>query len=113
QSLKASKSNLGLASSLHQTLAHPALQPITGKAGKLPSGGEAGGKANGPAQEQYDNLAYPSTRVAYSQVIATHNAYKSIVAKSKASPKDVIPAGWQQKGPDTLNVNPLGTQDFG
>jgi len=111
QSSKAAKSKLGMASRMHQASAFPGLKPHGGK--KLPRGGDASGEANGPAQEAYDNLAYPATRVAFAQAIASHSAYAGMVSKAKSSPKTIIPSGWQPKGPTTLDVNTLGTQDFG
>ncbi len=57
---------------------------------------------NGPAQEQYDNRAYPQTTVSYDQVIGSYDAYQSV-----ARHPSVFGASnqyWHLVGPTTGNV---------
>jgi hypothetical protein len=70
---------------------------------------EAGGEANGPAQEDYDNRAYPATRVALAQVLKAQRAATRIKSKAPAPAIGL----WQPVGPSTLNVGSLGTQTYG
>ena len=74
---------------------------------------EAGGELNGPAQEAYENRAYPATRVAYAQSIGTQRAYTRIATKSKTAQKVIESNGWKSVGPDTLDVSLFGTQTYG
>jgi hypothetical protein len=69
--------------------------------------GEAGGVA-GPAQEAYENRAYPETTIALAQTKAAVAAAKAVKSRGSKAPKK-----WDEVGPDTMNVTQLGTQHFG
>ena len=79
---------------------------------KIPGGREgAGGDEYTWAQEDYDNRAFPATRIAYAQVLAAQKAAVRIATK-KSKPKGGG-GKWEYKGPDGLQVHPLGTQTYG
>ena len=64
---------------------------------KLGTNREAGGELNGPAQEAYDNRAYPATRVAYAQSIGAEHAYSRIATKSKTTKEVIDSNGWRER----------------
>ena len=80
---------------------------------KIPGGREAaGGESYTAAQEDYDNRAFPATRVAYAQAAGAAKAAVRIAAKKPSKP----PKGgakWEYRGPEGIDVHPLGTQTYG
>lgn len=73
---------------------------------KLDNGAEAQREAlNGPAQEQYDNRAYPGTFISYDRAMAAAQAYSAIDRRSQAPggpATNVAPgATWKELGPIT------------
>ena len=66
---------------------------------------EAGGEAvRGPAQELYENRAFPNDTVAYPQTIGTYTAFSSMLQKGYGKK-----AHWTELGPITPNVDALAT----
>ena len=60
----------------------------------------------GPAQEDYANRAYPSTRIEFAQQQRSLRAANRLLAKKATG-------AWQAIGPGTLNVDTFGTQTYG
>ena len=62
------------------------------------AGGEADREGFGPAQEQYDNRAYPRASISNKQVVAARHAFRRVPATSS---RGLAPTtgGWQQLGP--------------
>ena len=71
--------------------------------------GEAEVNGNGPAQEEYENRAYPAAAIAHAQTLRGIRAAKE--AARRAGVK--LPSRWREVGPETLQVGRLGTQHFG
>ena len=62
-----------------------------------------------PASEDYDNRAFPNATIDFAQ---TQNAIKD-ARKILKHTGTRFPQPWEAVGPDTLNVDTLGTQTFG
>ena len=71
------------------------------------NGPEASNELNGPAQEQYDNLAYPNSTIAYNQTIGAFNAFQT----DSSHPNVPHSQYWQQVGPTTGIVPGPNTQN--
>ena len=67
----------------------------------------SGGKS--PAVEEYENRAFPNANIAFAQ---TENSIKEARRILKHTGTK-FPRPWEEIGPDTLNVDTLGTQTFG
>lgn len=66
---------------------------------------EAGGEAvRGPAQELYEDRAFPNDTVAYDQAVGTFSAFQSVGRRGFGRP-----ARWVELGPTTPNVDALAT----
>lgn len=72
---------------------HRAIAAFTAKGGEAPRGGEADGRS-GPAQERYENRAFPGATVSQAQQQAAFLAFQS-VAKLPGGKKN----NWQEIGP--------------
>ena len=81
----------------------------------IPAGFEKGREAfrseivDGPAQEDYENRAYPATRVAFAQQQQSLKDAKKLLKKAAVN----APNLWTAVGPATLNVDTFGTQTYG
>jgi hypothetical protein len=75
----------------------------------LSSSGEAEVNGNGPAQQEYENRAYPAGAVAHAQTLTAIKAAKAAARRAGAK----LPSKWELVGSDTLEVGQLGTQHFG
>ncbi len=80
-----------------------------------PEGFEKGREAsrseivNGPAQEDYENRAYPATSIAFTQQQQSLKDAKKLLKKAGVK----LPKPWDAVGPSTLNVDTFGTQTYG
>ncbi len=63
----------------------------------------------GPAQEAYENRAYPATRIAFAQQQQSLKDAKKLLKKQGVK----FPKPWDEIGPSTLNVDTFGTQTYG
>jgi hypothetical protein len=63
---------------------------------------------NGPEQEAYSDRAYPLSTVRFAQTQAAEKAAEKVESRGPGHPKR-----WKSVGPDTLDVDTLGTQTFG
>ena len=61
-----------------------------------------------PAAQAYADQAYPAAGIGIDQVVSARNAAAKLRGHASAHGN-----GWQEVGPFTLNVDPLGTQTFG
>src|SRR5919199_1900405 len=71
--------------------------------------GEADRSSGGPAAEDYQNRAFPNTHIAFAQTENTIKAARQILKHTGTK----FPKPWDAIGPETLNVDTLGTQTFG
>lgn len=86
---------------------------MTGKPNnKIPKGRESGAGEYTAAEEDYDNRAYPATRIAYAQVAKAQKAAARIAA-TKPNKKPKGGDAWSYQGPAGIDVHPLGTQTYG
>jgi hypothetical protein len=77
---------------------------------KLVNGGEADRSGGSdPFTEEYDNRAFPSSTINFAQ---TENSIKD-ARKILKHTGTKFPKPWDAIGPETLNVDTLGTQTFG
>ena len=83
---------------------------IAGVKGAVPWGtnglsisGEAEVNGNGPAQEEYENRAFPAQAISHAQTVTAIRAAKAAAARS--GPKL---SKWRQVGSETLEVGRLG-----
>jgi hypothetical protein len=65
-------------------------------------------EASGPAQQAYADRAYPAASIAPTQVRKSHAADRRVRGRG-----DRGHGKWRAIGPDTLDVDTLGTQSFG
>jgi hypothetical protein len=80
-----------------------------GRIDKVEKGRESGREIlNGPEQEAYSDRAYPFKTISFARTEAAENAAEKIESRGPGHPKR-----WRSIGPDTLNVDTLGTQTFG
>src|SRR5919201_4430545 len=81
-----------------------------GRIDKIVNGGEADRSAlDSPAEEDYENRAFPASAVAFAQ---TENALKA--ARKVLKHEGVrFAKSWDAIGPDTVDVDTFGTQTFG
>ncbi len=63
---------------------------------------------NGAEQEAYSDRAYPFQTINFAQTQAAEKAAEKVESRGPGHPKR-----WKSVGPDTLNVDTLGTQTFG
>jgi Arc-like DNA binding domain len=70
--------------------------------------GNDAGEETSAAQERYADQAYPAASIAPAQVTASRNSDDRIRRHGDNGHGD-----WRSLGPDTLNVDTLGTQSFG
>jgi len=70
--------------------------------------GEAEVNGNGPAQQEYENRAYPAQAISHAQTVTAIRAAKAAAGRGGAKLSK-----WREVGPDTLQVGRLGTQHFG
>lgn len=62
-----------------------------------------------PAAEDYANRAYPNSTIDFAQTQTSMKDAKKVLKHTGAK----LPKPWEAIGPDTLNVDTLGTQTFG
>src|ERR687885_415384 len=67
----------------------------------------SGGKS--PAVEEYENRAFPNANIAFAQTESSIKAARQILKHTGTR----FPRPWEEIGPDTLDVDTLGTQTFG
>src|SRR2546423_423695 len=77
------------------------------KAGPGEEADRAGGK--NPAVEEYENRAFPNANIAFAQTESSIKAARQILKHTGTK----FPKPWDEIGPETLNVDTLGTQTFG
>ena len=82
--------------------------PSPGRLDKLGNGEAERSGASSAAAEAYQDRAFPSPAIGFAQ---TQNATKAALKIAKHGVR--IPHPWEEIGPDTLNVDPLGTQTYG
>ncbi len=82
-----------------------------GRIAKIEKGREASRNeiVNGPATEDYENRAYPSDTIAFTQQQQSLKDARKILKKQGVR----FPQPWQSIGPDTLSVSSFGTQTYG
>jgi hypothetical protein len=81
-----------------------------GRVDKIDKGREASREIlDGPAAEDYENRAYPSPTVGFTQRQESEKDSHKILDKEG----DRSGKAWQAVGPDTLNVSSFGTQTYG
>jgi len=71
-------------------------------------GGQAGEEAGGAAAEAYSDRAYPATDISIDQIKGAIAADSAVEQRAAASATET----WDFLGPNTLNVDRLGTQSF-
>lgn len=96
------KSQRGTAQVLKGTMA-------PGRIDKIEKGRESAQEIlNGAEQEAYSDRAYPFATIRFAQTQAAERAAERVEARGPGHPKR-----WKPIGPDTLNVDTLGTQTAG
>ena len=68
---------------------------------------ESGEAERSAAQEDYENRAYPSATIGFSQTLGAIKAGKKVKDKDSK-----LNAKWKELGPDTLEVGQFGTQNL-
>jgi hypothetical protein len=81
---------------------------LHGRESSRGNGGASDPDGLDPAAQEYANRAYPFSGVGIAQTLAADKAAKKIKGHGAKHNQ-----GWQEVGPFTLDVTPLGTQTFG
>src|SRR5919197_5278993 len=80
-----------------------------GRVDKVGDGEADRSGGNNPAVEEYENRAFPSSNIAFAQTENSIKAARQILKHTGTK----FPRPWEEIGPETLNVDTLGTQTFG
>lgn len=80
-----------------------------GRVDKVGDGEADRSGGNNPAVEEYENRAFPNANIAFAQTENSIKAARQILKHTGTK----FPRPWDEIGPDTLNVDTLGTQTFG
>jgi hypothetical protein len=80
-----------------------------GRFDKVGSGEAERGGGSDPAVEEYENRAFPNSNIAFAQTENSIKAARQVLKHTGTK----FPQPWDELGPETLNVDTLGTQTFG